>query len=134
MAFCEKCGSPLDADARFCSTCGAPVVEPVPTIRFCAGCGAQLEADARFCMNCGLAIDAPAVVTVHEDGPAVIIDVANVDALWPTEPEPEPEPEPEAEEEFDFPLPSLEQIAAVTTMLNEEIAQEEQMLLQVKTI
>lgn len=112
MMFCEKCGRKLEDGAKFCEGCGAPVAEPVPAIRLCAGCGAQLEPGTKFCMKCGLAVGAPALVTVSEDGPSIILDVMNVDALKPAEVESASEPaselESEPEDEFDFPLPSLE--------------------------
>ena len=56
---CRRCGRALDADARFCASCGLPVGVP------CAGCGAPLEAEARFCKHCGHAADASASVVLE---------------------------------------------------------------------
>src|SRR4029079_8906730 len=44
---CRSCGRAMDADARFCPGCGAPVQLA------CSNCGASLAADARFCPSCG---------------------------------------------------------------------------------
>ena len=51
---CRRCGRALEADARFCASCGLPVGVP------CAGCGAALDPDARFCKHCGHAADVTA--------------------------------------------------------------------------
>ncbi len=45
---CLCCGAPVQADARFCGACGAPVGE-----RVCRSCGAKLPAEVRFCGACG---------------------------------------------------------------------------------
>jgi Double zinc ribbon len=63
MAFCESCGKPLRAGARFCGTCGAgvpqgevgqaPVAQPSATAWSCASCTTANPADALFCSHCG---------------------------------------------------------------------------------
>lgn len=45
---CPSCGPRPEADALFCSDCGARVVEGA-----CGQCGAVLEAGSRFCDRCG---------------------------------------------------------------------------------
>lgn len=50
---CESCGAALKKGAKFCSKCGAKVVEK----RYCTNCGAELEADDRFCSVCGAPVD-----------------------------------------------------------------------------
>ncbi len=63
---CPACGTPLEPDAAFCTTCGNPVAAgavagyaggapfgaeaPAPT---CLACGTPLEPDAAFCTTCG---------------------------------------------------------------------------------
>lgn len=44
---CKKCGSAVDAGAKFCSECGAPVLEKCPI------CGAAVAAETKFCPQCG---------------------------------------------------------------------------------
>jgi class 3 adenylate cyclase len=41
----------MDADARFCPSCGAPV-----SASACRVCGAELAPGARFCASCGTAV------------------------------------------------------------------------------
>ena len=45
---CASCGETIDADAKFCSNCGAK-----QEAKFCAECGEKLGASAKFCPNCG---------------------------------------------------------------------------------
>ena len=52
---CPSCGRPADADALFCSGCGAKISR-------CPSCGRVLEPDMRFCPTCGLPIRAEAEV------------------------------------------------------------------------
>jgi curli biogenesis system outer membrane secretion channel CsgG len=51
-AKCSSCGKALEADAKFCASCGTKVPE-APAKAFCAGCGKELEPNAKFCPNCG---------------------------------------------------------------------------------
>lgn len=44
---CPACGAHNDGDAKFCDSCGKPL------IKVCPFCGAQADADAKFCDNCG---------------------------------------------------------------------------------
>lgn len=46
---CQQCGSPLDPDTHFCTSCGAPVER-------CTSCGAVLLPDAMFCSACGASL------------------------------------------------------------------------------
>jgi hypothetical protein len=46
---CPRCGPRPEADARFCSTCGGPLLTPSR----CQECHAPLEAGSRFCSACG---------------------------------------------------------------------------------
>ncbi|QDU64865.1 Double zinc ribbon [Planctomycetes bacterium Pan216] len=48
-AHCPQCSSLQDADANFCSACGAAM----PKEKFCASCGAENDPDAKFCDACG---------------------------------------------------------------------------------
>ena len=46
---CPICGSPVDADSKFCSNCGAKF-----DVQFkCPKCGAPFEKGDEFCTNCG---------------------------------------------------------------------------------
>jgi class 3 adenylate cyclase/tetratricopeptide (TPR) repeat protein len=47
MGTCAVCGAGLGPDARFCASCGAPVVVACPS------CGATLTPGDRFCSRCG---------------------------------------------------------------------------------
>ena len=46
---CQKCTHENEADAQFCSQCGAPMVRADP----CAKCGHPNEPDSKFCDHCG---------------------------------------------------------------------------------
>ena len=46
---CPKCGSQVDAKAKFCAECG----EKLNTKSFCPECGAQINGGAKFCPECG---------------------------------------------------------------------------------
>ena len=46
-AQCSVCQHPVQAGARFCEECGAPLG------RSCPGCQAELSPSARFCPSCG---------------------------------------------------------------------------------
>jgi hypothetical protein len=48
-AICARCGTPAANDARFCTSCGAPLAGAV-----CARCEAPLTPGSRFCHRCGL--------------------------------------------------------------------------------
>lgn len=52
MANCLKCGSPLIAGARFCSSCGTKIENPV-MLKPCAKCMSGIAPDANFCPWCG---------------------------------------------------------------------------------
>jgi len=49
---CPKCGKTNDADAKFCSECGAAVGKS----KVCPACKEMNDAGAKFCDNCGKAI------------------------------------------------------------------------------
>ena len=51
---CEQCGPRPEADAVFCSMCGARLCAGGA----CAGCGADLDQGSRFCEQCGTAVAA----------------------------------------------------------------------------
>jgi class 3 adenylate cyclase len=44
---CPSCGEGVDAEARFCASCGRPLAETCPS------CGAVTKVGARFCASCG---------------------------------------------------------------------------------
>lgn len=46
---CHKCNADNEADAKFCSQCGAALLKTKP----CPQCGELNDPDARFCDNCG---------------------------------------------------------------------------------
>jgi len=47
-AFCNACGKPVPAGARFCPACGAQQASPG-----CPGCGKPVPEGAKFCPGCG---------------------------------------------------------------------------------
>lgn len=49
MSVCSYCGAELDASAKFCMECGAPVHQ----IKKCIQCGIELPLKAKFCLGCG---------------------------------------------------------------------------------
>jgi len=52
MAFCSKCGTRIDSNAKFCERCGAPNRAAVSA---CAHCGAKIDGKAKYCKACGTA-------------------------------------------------------------------------------
>ncbi|AMD18116.1 peptidase M48 [Methanobrevibacter sp. YE315] len=46
---CQKCGTPCESDAKFCTNCGSEFVDELR----CPNCGASIEKDSSFCINCG---------------------------------------------------------------------------------
>jgi hypothetical protein len=51
---CPACGPRPEADAVYCSTCGAGL----PARGDCARCGTPLSSDSRFCEGCGTRVAA----------------------------------------------------------------------------
>jgi class 3 adenylate cyclase len=51
MTTCGSCGADNDGDARFCSTCGAPLGSSCPS------CGRAIPEGARFCPSCGTPLE-----------------------------------------------------------------------------
>lgn len=47
---CSKCSADLDADAKFCPSCSAPV--SVATTMNCSKCGKSISALSKFCKYC----------------------------------------------------------------------------------
>jgi class 3 adenylate cyclase/tetratricopeptide (TPR) repeat protein len=47
MISCGECGRENPGGAKFCNSCGAPLLQPCPS------CGTQNASDARFCSECG---------------------------------------------------------------------------------
>lgn len=70
--YCLRCNHPNDADARYCSTCGAGLFR-----RFCPQCHTINGAESHFCQACGhslpVAEGAPATVP-----PPVVPDLTDV--------------------------------------------------------
>ena len=60
MLTCATCGTANSDDARFCSSCGASLLQG------CASCGAELPVDARFCSACGAAVSGEVAGPVEE--------------------------------------------------------------------
>lgn len=61
MKFCDQCGTQLNDNAKFCSICGAPVVQSIeiPKVPLCKNCGEPIDAGDTFCANCGSCNDKP---------------------------------------------------------------------------
>ena len=47
---CPKCGTQVEADAKFCGSCGTSLVT------LCPQCGEEVAPDAQFCTACGAAM------------------------------------------------------------------------------
>src|SRR3954468_22020596 len=47
MVSCGECGRENPGGAKFCNSCGAPLLQPCPS------CGTPNASDARFCSECG---------------------------------------------------------------------------------
>ncbi len=66
---CDKCGTKLSADSKFCAECGNEILAPAQIIChncqcsnelnvvFCSGCGAKLTNSTKRCVKCGCEID-----------------------------------------------------------------------------
>ncbi len=52
--FCTKCNSEIPDGAKFCVSCGEPVISK----KFCAKCGTELLGDMKFCSACGAPVSA----------------------------------------------------------------------------
>ena len=51
---CSNCGSPNNAQARFCSVCGTTLQqESSASLNNCPQCGVPLREGAKFCPSCG---------------------------------------------------------------------------------
>ena len=62
---CNNCGNFVNKNMKFCTSCGAPMVQSTPnndivveTVKVeekpkCPNCGAALEEDSVFCTECG---------------------------------------------------------------------------------
>lgn len=50
---CKECGAEIEENAKFCSVCGAKVVQK----KKCKKCGAELDDDSLFCMECGTRVN-----------------------------------------------------------------------------
>lgn len=65
---CPKCNSTLREGAKFCSSCGTPVIHVNASIDvlLCSKCSAPLKPNAKFCAGCGAKIDFSPVTTPEE--------------------------------------------------------------------
>jgi len=55
MNKCEKCGTALAQNAKFCMSCGTKV----SLSKICSACGTVIPIEAAFCGNCGKPANAP---------------------------------------------------------------------------
>lgn len=53
---CSACGEMMEADAAFCTNCGARLTETAD-VQKCSSCGEAMEKDAAFCTNCGSRVE-----------------------------------------------------------------------------
>jgi RNA polymerase subunit RPABC4/transcription elongation factor Spt4 len=61
---CPKCNAVVDANAKFCPQCGAPIPRPAPAApTVCPKCGAKLPVGAKFCPSCGEKITSAVLAT-----------------------------------------------------------------------
>jgi hypothetical protein len=95
MTACPSCGSPVEADDRFCGACGttlgAEPAEVVPAPRFCTGCGGPLEDPDRFCGRCGAPVrsSSPEIAAVEPEADEDFFADWNV--VFAEEPSPGPQ-------------------------------------------
>ena len=64
---CVQCGAAIDADTKFCPSCGTPVAEaqglstaPDASTAVCSRCREANPVGSKFCRGCGNALSAPA--------------------------------------------------------------------------
>lgn len=71
MTACPSCGSPIDADDRFCGACGTDLsARPdVAASRFCTTCGGPLQEADRFCGRCGASVRGVTAPSGSESAP-----------------------------------------------------------------
>ncbi len=53
IIMCPRCGGHNKSDAKFCMSCGSPIVKEKPEGKTCPTCGASLKEGAKFCIRCG---------------------------------------------------------------------------------
>lgn len=71
---CEKCGTAVEANEKFCSGCGATapaVPSPVQSATFCQECGCKLEPEEKFCAECGATVGVVEPAVSVRDKPKV---------------------------------------------------------------
>lgn len=74
MPECTSCGAVNPEGAKFCASCGKPIIqEPRPAI--CAGCGTQNPPGGKFCKNCGASLQTGAAA-----GPVTVSTTYTVQA------------------------------------------------------
>ena len=80
---CESCGAALKSGAKFCSKCGAKVIEK----KYCAKCGTELDPGDLFCSACGAPVDGEAEPS-RKMKPAgkTEVKVVNDSGYYPSEP------------------------------------------------
>lgn len=65
---CQKCDSPNADNAKFCSSCGAPLqTEGPPAVPTCGDCGAPIKENAKFCQSCGASVDSRAASSSSDE-------------------------------------------------------------------
>jgi hypothetical protein len=115
---CQKCGSPVTPEMKFCESCGAKI-EAVPV---CPQCGAALVPNVKFCENCGAPVS-PAAVPVKTTPAETVPVVAPVAAPVPPLPETplvqEIKPPIKAEEK-PVPVPEVKPVPAPAPVKEEE--------------
>lgn len=62
---CNQCGSSLNQDSSFCTTCGASQTEAIGSVYTCSNCGSSVKINSQFCTNCGASKTQNEQVTVH---------------------------------------------------------------------
>lgn len=95
MTACPSCGSPVEADDRFCGNCGttlgAEATEVTPAPRFCTRCGGPLEDRDMFCGRCGAPVRSSSAGAAAADPEADEDFFADWNVVFAEEPTPVPQ-------------------------------------------
>lgn len=76
MAFCNRCGSPVEDGAIKCANCGEYILQQRPRTQYCVKCGAEVSSDAGVCPMCNAPVPkiklrkVRSLLNTHPDDPS----------------------------------------------------------------